>query len=120
MTTEPLWPVFCIDGRDVIVVRDAAEVRIALDPVLTDQPIRLLDAKGRRLRKIVSTPERRRRFFFHYWVGPEITGVEVASDEDCSELLRQVLTAYLSASGVTIDSGGDIEPFARRAASFIE
>lgn len=74
MAVDPTWPVCCLDGSDVIVVWTAAEVPAALDPVLVDEPVNLIDSKGRRLRKVISQPDRRR------WLlrsAPEIIAVEV-------------------------------------------
>jgi hypothetical protein len=83
---EPSWPVFCLDGGDVIVVEAAADLPIELDPVLADQPVALVDSAGRRLRKVLSQPERRRWRLFQY--APEIIGVEVVEGEDKTDLLR--------------------------------
>jgi hypothetical protein len=117
MAPEPTWPVFCLDGDDVIVVRSAAEVPVVLDPVLVDEPVKLIDSKGRRLRKVISEPQRRRRFFRP---APEIVAVQVDEDEaDHSELLRRTLMAYLSASGVEVEPAQNIESFARTAAALI-
>ncbi|HEV2107936.1 MAG TPA: hypothetical protein VGR16_06715, partial [Thermomicrobiales bacterium] len=102
---------------DVIVVESAANLPIELDPVLVDEPVTLVDAAGRRLRKVVSQPERRRWRFFQD--APEIIGVEVADGEDGSDLLRRTLSAYLAASGVRINQADDIETFAREAARHI-
>jgi hypothetical protein len=114
---EPSWPVFCLEGADVIVVESAEHLPIALDPVLVDEPVTLVDAAGRRLRKVVSQPERRRWRLFQD--APEIIGVEVVDGEDESELLRRTLSAYLATCGVRIDDGDDIETFAQEAARHI-
>jgi hypothetical protein len=117
VTTEPSWPVFCLDGPDVIVVSDPDDVPIALDPVLVDEPIVLMDAKGRRLRKVISEPRRRRWFFSD---GPEIVGVEVVDGHDDSELLRRTLSEHLAVLGVTnVEPIADMEAFARMAATHI-
>ena len=118
VSIEPSWPIFCLDGADVIVVESAADLPIELDPVLADQPVTLVDASGRRLRKIVSQPQKKR----HWWsieYAPEIIGVEVIEGDDLSELLRQTLASYLKGSGVIIDESHDIESFARQAARSI-
>lgn len=117
MSGDPTWPVFVLDGGDVIVVWTAADIPVALDPVLVDEPVNLIDSKGRRLRKVISQPEGRR------WLmrgAPEIVAVEVDDGgADDSELLRRTLTAYLSASGAQIDPTDDIESFTRAAAPLI-
>ena len=101
----------------MIVVESAANLPIELDPVLVDEPVTLVDAAGRRLRKVVSQPERRRWRFIQG--APEIIGVEVVDGEDEADLLRRTLWAYLAASGVRIDQADDIETFAREAARHI-
>lgn len=117
MVLEPAWPVFCLDGGDVIVVSSAAEVPVALDPVLVDEPVNLIDSKGRRLRKVISEPQTRWRFFRP---APEIVAVQVDEDgADDSELLRRTLMASLSASGLEVEPAQDIESFARAAAELI-
>lgn len=82
---DPTWTVFCLDGGDVIVIWTAADVPVALDPVLVDEPVNLIESKGRRLRKVISHPERRR------WLlrsAPEIVAVELDDGgADDSELL---------------------------------
>jgi hypothetical protein len=117
VSIKPTWPVFCLDGGDVIVVETAADVPDRLDPVLVNEPVTLIDSAGRRLRKVVSQPERRRWRVFQY--APEIIGVEVVEGEDETEHLRRVLSAYLAASGIEIDQAEDIETFAREAAQHI-
>lgn len=117
MSGDPTWPVFCLDGANVVVVWAPTEVPIALDPVLVDEPVKLIDSRGRRLRKVVSEPKGR-RWLFRY--GPEIIGVELdAEGTDDSELLRQTLTGYLRAAGGVIPATDDIEAFARAAAPLI-
>jgi hypothetical protein len=106
-----------LDGGDVIVVRSAAEVPVALDPVLVDEPVNLIDSKGRRFRKVISEPQTPWRFFRP---APEIVAVQVDEDgADDSELLRRTLMAYLSASRVEVEPAQDIESFARAAAELI-
>lgn len=90
---------------------------MALDPVLVDEPVKLIDAKGRRLRKVISKPEGR-RWFLRY--GPEILAVEVDDEgADDSDVLRRTLTGYLIAAGTAVPPLDEIEAFARAAAPFI-
>lgn len=90
---------------------------VALDPVLVHEPVKLIDSKGRRLRKVISQPDGRR------WLlpsAPEIIALEVDDGGvDDSELLRRTLTAYLAASGAEVGPADDIESFARTAARLI-
>lgn len=117
VAVDPTWPVFCFDDDDVIVVWTAGEVPVALDAVLVDEPVKLIDSKGRRLRKVISQPDGRR------WLlrsAPEIIALEVDDGGvDDSELLRRTLTAYLAASGAEVGPADDIESFARTAARLI-
>lgn len=117
VSVEPTWPIFCLDGADVIVVEAPSDVPIELDPVLVDEPVTLVDAAGRLLKKVVSQPKRRRWRLFEN--APEILGVEVVHGEDATDTLRRALVAYLEASGICIEDSDDIETFAREAARHI-
>ena len=111
--SAPQWPVFLLDGNDVVVVAEPSVVQRELEPFLLDQPVEFYDALGRPLRLTV---EREGRTLL---VRRERMHLEVASDAVQGQRLRSALTRYLQASGRVVPEESGLLAFTTAAATLI-
>jgi hypothetical protein len=53
VTSEPIGPMFLLDGADVMVVQDCDDARRQFEAFLVDEPVEIFDALARPARLVV-------------------------------------------------------------------
>jgi len=117
VTSEPIGPLFLLDGADVMVADDPEDARRQFEAFLVDEPVELFDALARPARLVVSGEVRKR------WRseidGREIVDVVLVDAEPQEQRLRAALSTYLVSAGLDPPTATDIQSFTSAAAAFI-
>lgn len=102
----PTWPVFLLDGGDVVPYASVAELTKDVEAWMGTQPVAWLDGEGRPVRLLTR--------------GRITVGVELSGEPPMPERLRRALARYLAAMGAPAPEDADLPAYAQAAASIIE